>query len=52
MYISKQAYEVNDSITSKEKQLHVENLKIIQKIIEKLKTTSFKKNVIEPFPYL
>ena len=46
MYISKQAYEVNDSITSKEKQLHVENLKIIQKIIEKLKTTPFKKNVI------
>ncbi len=46
MHISKQAYEVNDSITSKEKQMHVENLKIIQKIIEKLKTTPFKKNVI------
>lgn len=46
MYISKMAYDINDSITNKEKQHQLENLKIIQKIIEKLKTTPFKKNVI------
>jgi P4 family phage/plasmid primase-like protien len=46
VFISKQAYEVNDAVTSKEKQLHIENLKIINKIIDKLKTTPFKKNVI------
>ena len=46
MHISKQAYEMGASINNKEKQMQMENLKIITKIIEKLKNTSFKKNVI------
>lgn len=46
MNISKQAYEMGASINNKEKQMQMENLKIITKIIEKLKNTSFKKNVI------
>lgn len=46
MYISKQAYEIQESINNKEKQIQMENLKVITKIIEKLKSTSFKKNVV------
>ena len=46
MYISKQAYQIEENINNKEKQIQMENLKIITKIIEKLKSTSFKKNVI------
>ena len=46
MYISKQAYEIHESINNKEKQLQMETLKVISKVIDKLKNTSFKKNVI------
>ena len=46
MYISKTAYEIQGNINNKEKQLQMEHLKVISKIIEKLKNTSFKKNVI------
>ena len=46
MYISKKAYEIDMEINNKDKQHYMENLKIIQKIIDKLKNTSFKKNVI------
>ena len=46
MYESKKAYDMDASINNKEKQIHMENLKTIGKIIEKLKTTTFKKNVI------
>ena len=46
MYISKQAYEIDDNMKNKDKQIAVENLKIISKIIEKLRNTSMKKNVI------
>ena len=46
MYISKSAFEIQGNINNKEKQMQMENLKVITKIIEKLKTTTFKKNVI------
>ena len=46
MFISKSAYEIEGNINNKDKQLHMENLKVISKIIEKLKNTAFKKNII------
>ena len=46
-YISSKVCDINCTMSNKQKQYEMENLKTISAIINKLKITSFKKNVIQ-----
>ena len=47
MLISTKVCDINSTMTNKQKQYEMENMKTITGIISKLKITSFKKNVIQ-----